>query len=74
MMIICSGVAEECQAPFQNKQLFEDWSTCMYQGYNNSLELLSVMGDDYINEHEIYIKFACKETIDNSNQTLGYPL
>ena len=74
MMIICSAVAGECQAPFQNKQLFEDWSTCMYQGYNDSLELLSVMGDDYINEHEIYIKFACKETIDNSKQTLGYPL
>ena len=66
MMIICSAVAGECQAPFQNKQLFEDWSSCMYRGYNDSLELLNVMGDEYINEHEIYIKFACKEIPDKT--------
>ena len=66
MMIICSAVAGECQAPFQNKNLFEDWSSCMYQGYNDSLQLLNVMGDDYTNEHEIYIKFACKEIPDKT--------
>lgn len=66
MMIICSAVAGECQAPYQNKNLFEDWSSCMYQGYNDSLQLLNVMGDDYINEHEIYIKFACKEIPDKT--------
>ena len=66
MIIICSAVAGECQAPFQNKQLFEDWSNCMYRGYNDSLELLNVMGDEYINEHKIYIKFSCKEIPDKT--------
>ena len=66
MMIICSAVAGECKAPFQHKNLFEDWSSCMYQGYNDSLSLLGVMGDNYINEHGIYIKFACKETADKT--------
>jgi len=65
-LIICSVVAGECQRPFNNKSFFEDWSTCMYQGYNDSLQLLGVMGDDYINANKIFIKFACKEVPDST--------
>ncbi len=61
-LIICSAVAGECKPPFQHKELFVDWATCMHQGYNDSLELMSIMGNDYVNENEIYIKFACRET------------
>ena len=60
-LIICSALAGECKPPFNHKNLFEDWSSCMYQGYNDALELLTVMGDDYINQNKIFIKFACKE-------------
>ena len=63
-LIICSALAGECKAPFDHKDLFEDWSSCMYQGYNDSLQLLGIMGDDYINENKIFIKFACKEIPD----------
>ena len=60
-LIICSAVAGECQPPFSNKNLFEDWASCMYAGYNDSLQLLGVMGDDYINTNQIFIKFYCKQ-------------
>ena len=60
-LIICSALAGECKPPFDHKDLFEDWSSCMYQGYNDSLQLLSVMGDEYINTNKIFINFACKE-------------
>jgi hypothetical protein len=60
-IIICSALAGECKPSFQHKDLLEDWSSCMYQGYNDSLSLLGVMGDDYINKNKIFIKFACKE-------------
>ena len=60
-LIICSAIAGECKPSFQHKDLLEDWSSCMYQGYNDSLSLLGVMGDDYINKNKIFIKFACKE-------------
>ena len=60
-LIICSAIAGECKPSFQHKDLLEDWSSCMYQGYNDSLSLLCVMGDDYINKNKIFIKFACKE-------------
>ena len=61
MMIICSALAGECQTPYQHKETFENWSSCMYQGYNDSCSLLGIMGDDYINQHKIFIKFACIE-------------
>ena len=63
-LIICSALAGECQPPFNHKNLFEDWSSCMHQGYNDSLSLLSIMGDDYINQNKMFIKFVCKEVPD----------
>ena len=63
-LIICSALAAECKPPFNHKNLFEDWANCMYQGYNDSLQLLDVMGNDYINKNLIFIKFACKKVPD----------
>ena len=63
-LIICSALAGECRPPFNHKDLFEDWSSCMYQGYNDSLQLLGIMGDDYINNHKIFIKFICNDVPD----------
>jgi len=63
-LIICSALAGECKPPFNHRDLFEDWSTCMYQGYNDSLRLMAVMGDEYVNKNKIFIKFACKEVLD----------
>ena len=60
-LIICSALAGECSSPFNNKELFEDWASCMYQGYNDSVQLLDMMGNDYINQNQIFIKFACSD-------------
>ena len=65
-LIICSALAGECKPPFNHKDLFEDWSSCMYQGHNDSLQLLGLMGDEYINKNKIFIKFACKEVPDKT--------
>lgn len=78
-LFICSAVAGECQPPFQNRNLFEDWSSCMHQGYKDSLELMGVMGDKYVNKNEIFIKFYCgeskqKPTNHNNTPPLGVPL
>tara|TARA_R100001143_G_scaffold48167_1_gene43119 strand:- start:2792 stop:3010 length:219 start_codon:yes stop_codon:yes gene_type:complete len=61
-LIICSALAGECKPPFQHKEDFHDWASCVYRGYNDSLQLLNIMGDDYINSHQIFIKFSCIET------------
>ena len=65
-LIICSALAGECQPPFKHQNLFEDWSSCMYQGYRDSIQLMDVMGDDYINKNLIFIKFACAAVPDTT--------
>ena len=60
-LIICSALAGECKPPFNHKNFFEDWSSCIYQGYHDSLQLLNVMDRDYINHNKMFIKFACTE-------------
>ena len=65
-LIICSALAGECKVPFNHKNLFEDWSSCMYQGYRDSIQLMDLMSDDYINENLIFIKFACAKVPDKT--------
>tara|TARA_R110002020_G_C16215499_1_gene767304 strand:- start:909 stop:1145 length:237 start_codon:yes stop_codon:yes gene_type:complete len=67
MMIICSAVSGTCDQPYQNKNLFNDWDSCMRQGYIDSLQILDVMGAEFVNDKGIYIKFACKE-IQSENE------
>tara|TARA_R100001594_G_scaffold125827_1_gene162923 strand:- start:728 stop:859 length:132 start_codon:yes stop_codon:yes gene_type:complete len=35
----------------------------MYAGTNDTLILYNVMGEEYINENKIFIKFQCSEKI-----------
>ena len=65
-LVICSAVAVECQPSFKNKEIFDDWSSCIYHGYNDSIQLLNIMGDDYINKNQILIKFGCTKTEDKA--------
>tara|TARA_R100001594_G_scaffold63277_2_gene97722 strand:- start:307 stop:438 length:132 start_codon:yes stop_codon:yes gene_type:complete len=35
----------------------------MWAGTNDTLTLYQVMGDEYINQHKVFIKFMCVEQI-----------
>jgi|TARA_R100001530_G_scaffold7258_1_gene8036 hypothetical protein len=35
----------------------------MYAGTQDTLTLYQIMGDEYINEHRVFIKFQCAEHI-----------
>ena len=62
-IIICSALHENCQPPYTKNIEFKNWSECMYAGTNDTLTLYNVMGEDYINEHKVFIKFTCAEKI-----------
>ena len=69
-VIICSALYDQCQIPYDKSIHFNSWADCMREGTNDTLTLYNVMGDDYINTNKIYIKFACKEKlIDSEEQT-----
>ena len=60
-VIICSALHGNCQEPYTKNVEFKTWAECMYSGTNDTLALYNVMGDDYINQNKIFIKFACAE-------------
>ena len=62
-IIICSALHENCQPPYTKNIEFKNWSECMYAGTNDTLTLYNVMGEDYINEHKVFIKFSCAEEL-----------
>ena len=62
-IIICSALHGNCQTPYTKNVEFKTWSECMYAGTNDTLTLYNVMGEDYINEHKVFIKFTCAEQI-----------
>jgi hypothetical protein len=40
----------------------------MRQGYSDSLIAMDIMGVDYVNKNQMYIKFACKEMVIENNK------
>ena len=60
-IIICSALHGNCQPPYTKNIEFKNWAECMYAGSNDTLTLYNVMGEEYINENKIFIKFACAE-------------
>ena len=40
----------------------------MRQGYVDSLQILDLMGTEFVNEKGAYIRFACKEVEDKKKE------
>ena len=40
----------------------------MRQGYIDSLQILDLMGTEYVNENGAYIRFTCKEVEDKRKE------
>ncbi len=62
-IIICSALYGNCQPLYTTNVEFMTWAECMYAGTNDTLILYNVMGEEYINENKIFIKFQCSEKI-----------
>ena len=60
-VIICSALHGNCQPPYTKNEEYQNWAECMYAGTNDTLTLYQAMGEDYINQHRIFVKFQCKE-------------
>ena len=60
-VIICYALHGNCQPPYTKNVEYQNWAECMYAGTNDTLTLYQAMGEDYINQHRIFVKFQCKE-------------
>ena len=62
-MIICSALHGNCQVPYTKNVEYNTWAECMMAGTHDTLTLYQVMGDEYINQNKIFIKFQCAEKV-----------
>ena len=67
-LIICSALSNTCDFIWTKDINFPDWNSCMKQGYNDSLIAIDIMGVDYVNKNQMFIKFACKEMVIENNK------
>tara|TARA_R100001594_G_scaffold49599_4_gene82536 strand:+ start:1106 stop:1342 length:237 start_codon:yes stop_codon:yes gene_type:complete len=69
-VIICSALHGNCQIPYEKNESYETWADCMRQGYIDSLQIVDLMGDQYVNNNRIFIKFQCEERkIEDSKES-----
>ena len=67
-IIICSALYGECKQPYTKNIEFKTWAECMYAGTNDTLTLYNIMGEQYINENKIYVKFMCAEKLKDEEK------
>ena len=54
MLVICSAVSGLCDKGWEKNATFPDWDSCMRQGYVDSLQVLDIMGTDYVNVNKSF--------------------
>ena len=66
IMFLCSGVpGNNCKSIPVPISQFDTYHECAYFGYDYSGSLLKSMGDQNVDEYQMYTMFSCKE-----NQTI----
>ena len=58
---LCSLVDATCIQPHIFPDVYEDLYNCQLAGYQKSIEKIEEIGNDNINRHGIYTKFACNK-------------
>ena len=60
-MILCSIIAGECTTPYPMDTKYSTIYDCLNAGYAESLSKSKEIGAEEINQHQIYIRFICKQ-------------
>ena len=60
-LIMCSYVQSTCLPQYEWPTQFDDMYDCMQAGYKESIKKIGEVGRKDVNEHKIFIRFACVE-------------
>ena len=64
ILYMCSYTAGSCLPGYQWPKKFDDMYDCMQAGYTESIKKMEEVGREDVNEHEIFIRFACSEEME----------
>ena len=59
ILYMCSYVGSSCLPGHQWPVKFNDLYDCMNTGYKESMKKMNEVGREDVNQHEIFIRFAC---------------
>jgi len=59
VLYLCSYTAGSCLPGYQVPETFNDMFDCMNAGYSESIKKMEKIGREEVNEHEVFIRFAC---------------
>ena len=59
ILYLCSYTAGSCLPGYQVTDKFDDMFDCMNTGYIESMKKMEEVGREDVNQHEIFIRFAC---------------
>jgi hypothetical protein len=60
VMIMCSAIQQECLAPHQMPNLYNNYYDCLNAGYDEALKKQKEIGKLETNKHQIFIRFRCE--------------
>ena len=63
-LIMCSYTSGTCLPPYEWPIQYNDMYDCMQAGYTESMNKMEEVGREDVNEHEIFIRFACSQEIE----------
>jgi hypothetical protein len=66
ILYLCSYTSGSCLPGYQVSETFNDLYDCMSTGYEESMKKMEEVGREDVNEHEIFIRFACVKEEENS--------
>jgi hypothetical protein len=61
ILMLCSATAEKCFKEVKHDFLFEDYYSCITNGYKLSNNILNTFGKPIVNSNKFYVKFMCFE-------------
>ena len=66
ILYMCSYTATSCLPGYQWPEKFNDMYDCMQTGYLESMKKMEEVGREDVNEHEVFIRFACVKEEETS--------
>ena len=62
-IVMGSSLATQCLEPHTFDKVYDDFYTCMVDGYKKSMDKTVEMGREEINQYGIYLKFDCQQIL-----------
>ena len=62
-LIMSSATANVCMPPYTAPDIYNNYYDCLLDGYKLAQDKTIELGKKDVNDHQIYMKFGCKELI-----------